>query len=612
MKRNAMLTSLILLANENREIDVMEVYKLSLSKFNEKLHPNRFIELIENINSIVDLKIKIYSKNDSVFFNSRENVVSIINNFNFTKIGNYDSDLYDLFEFRENVELYLHSLNLHSEKREAMVTALIALVKDNKQVSYKDIVHFAQEKFGYELGKQSFNTFILELNEYSKSNIKISTRGISDIYYSELFELEKKINAYKFPKKKNIIFGEQKPTDTSIIQVDGTGKIKLNEMFHQFLNLHNIKLEDNLKTMSIADHHNKIFEATNNLLINHNLHTDKRASMLTALIILLKTEQLVDLEMIRNFSQKIFYGSLKSAGFNKFLNIFNKFSPSTIEISNQHYSCNDLMSLYDFIEAHKSDIIKLSDIIDAVSENHLEKEMNIIDETIMRKIESKDSSLEVGTALFTKIVKKYISNKIILRAASKLNFDTENKAIIIDTEMDKLYLVDFALNDLYFKITSKNYIKFNIKNNGLLDSSSNLIERYKLLIGVSKEEEKLIDSWISSKLSIFEITKVEPPLITVKDLLDYKNENLLVIDRNLSKSVECNMIWAFRLTKFEGLGATSGISFLFSSGHKNHLLKNWEKIVKRSIGKRKNHLLFAYLIKAQRDFGIEMRSEIFL
>lgn len=233
--------------------------------------------------------------------------------------------------------------------------------------------------------------------------------------------------------------------------------------------------------------------------------------------------------------------------------------------------------------------------------------------TIKAKIQKRDASLEVGTALLEKIVRKYLSKKVILRAASKLNIPVKNDTMILESEMDWLYLMDFALNDLYFRITSKSLNKYDKDKGNLLGLKTNLIERYKHFIGVDSKEESIIDSWISNKLSIFEIVEVDPPLLTVRDLLESNNDNLeTIFDRNASRSIMKNMIWAFRLTKFAGLGATSGVSFVFSSDHKIRLLKNWAKIAKKSKSDQKNRLLYVYLFRAQRKYGIEIQSEIFL
>ncbi len=610
LKKQAMLTSLILLFSEHKSLSVSEVFNFSHSNFKQNINPNNFIELIEIINLKIEPKINIYSKNDDVYFETSGDLISSINHFNFGNLANYERDKYPLFDFRENTELYLHSIESHSEKREAMLTALITLAKENKLVTYKNVLFFAEEYFDQTLGKTPFNSLILDLNKYTKSNIKILKQGKKTVY-SELKGIEDKINEYKLPDVDKMVIREKEPLDTSLFRTNVKGEFEISALLKHFMGEYQLKVEDGRVKSPRETIHEIVFDDVYNLFVNHNIYTDKRASMFTSLVVLLKSHPVVDLEMIRDHASSKLYGSLKSAQFIKLLNTFNRFSPSAIKVINKtKYSCNNLEGLNNFIESHRSKAIKLTDIINLLENTFIEDDEN---EKINELIARKDSLHEVGTKLLANIVKNYIKQKTILIAASRLNLQIINDGIEIETEMEKLYLIDFALNDLYFKITANDLKKYKNVDRKYLNTSTNLIERFKILKEVNNQEKILIDQWLSSKLSLFEIVEINPPLLKVRDLLNSKTNALeLVIDRNLSQSVDLNTIWGFRLTKFEKLGSTSGISFLFPPEHKNKLLKQWKKLNKKLKRKRKSQLLFVYLFEAQRKFGLNIESELFL
>lgn len=86
----------------------------------------------------------------------------------------------------------------------------------------------------------------------------------------------------------------------------------------------------------------------------------------------------------------------------------------------------------------------------------------------------------------------------------------------------------------------------------------------------------------ASEHSLYKIIKVdtEKSLIVVKDLLNDK-DNINLIDVSLSKSVNEDLLVYTRLLNFAEFSITSGLGFIFSSNHKDFLMKRSRKLMKK-------------------------------
>lgn len=240
---------------------------------------------------------------------------------------------------------------------------------------------------------------------------------------------------------------------------------------------------------------------------------------------------------IYDYAKKYNYAKLEanSMPLDDTISIFNKYSPIKIEIGS-NYTCNDLNQLIDYINEDRGVTIYFSDLLlnitklDRDIENISKNQIKGIIINLGKKykkifaykdlIEDKIKSIDPGTALFNKIQDKYISEEVLLKGASKLGFKIENNRIYYNNHEEQILLLDYCLNKLYYKLSKKTLKKYSLDEKKYYDFSSNILERYKITMNCTKEEEQFIQEFLDSKYSVYEVIDVVPPLIWVKNIFD--------------------------------------------------------------------------------------------
>jgi len=158
--------------------------------------------------------------------------------------------------------------------------------------------------------------------------------------------------------------------------------------------------------------------------------------------------------------------------------------------------------------------------------------------------------------LVYKIINTYIHDDVLLKAGTLLGIAKGNQLILNSIE-EKNALIDFTLFD------------FKTKNKCFLELFKNKID---------KNEKEIMENLLSSYTSLFIIKNifVREHVLILDDLLNNHNNNLQLIDINLSLTSIPGTLLFTRLIPFNDYKITSGVNFAFLNNLKEDLIKNYK------------------------------------
>ncbi len=170
---------------------------------------------------------------------------------------------------------------------------------------------------------------------------------------------------------------------------------------------------------------------------------------------------------------------------------------------------------------------------------------------------------ELQVELHTKLLDKYVQRSDFYKAAEMLGI-VEQGDVVFETEYEKEIVFDFTL---YEKI-----------RNGKSVISECLAEGQE----ISMEEKDLLMAMEKADGSLYEVVGIDKEIgsIVLKDVLG-NTEDVRIIDRGLSVSLNENILIYTRPVHLEEFSMTTGIGFVFSKNHKQYLIQRSRKMMKK-------------------------------
>lgn len=196
---------------------------------------------------------------------------------------------------------------------------------------------------------------------------------------------------------------------------------------------------------------------------------------------------------------------------------------------------------------------------------------------------------KISKELNNEIIKTCLDRDVFLKSSSLLGA-VKGDILVLDNEDEMNILMDFALHE--YKINKQS-----------------TIEIYREKIGGENEIKKeILDAFVSSYTSLFKIisiSKTEKSLI-LNDILNTK-DNINIIDRALSKSVEPGVLLFIRIVSFKDFNMSAGILFAFYGELEKNLLKKYKQLSKKVKSDSDSVKRFVSFYKLSKTDGIQVK-----
>ncbi len=193
----------------------------------------------------------------------------------------------------------------------------------------------------------------------------------------------------------------------------------------------------------------------------------------------------------------------------------------------------------------------------------------------------------VGIGLSKEVPTIYGTDKSLPETVRVLGI-AQGKTIILDDEEELNFIMDFYL--------------YEFLTNGLT-----MLERYRIdHPNLEPVEIAFLDAAKASYTSIFKVTNVNPKesSVTVIDLLNSSDQPLLIININLSKTIELDHLIFSRLLPNENFNMFAGMYAVFDKGSDRSLLKRYKVMKKRVKSDRDSVQRFVACFKLKRILGL--------
>lgn len=196
---------------------------------------------------------------------------------------------------------------------------------------------------------------------------------------------------------------------------------------------------------------------------------------------------------------------------------------------------------------------------------------------------------KAGRTFVYRVLNAYINKEMMLESAKLLGIPVQGNAIMFDCEEETSVLTDFVLFD--YKVNGKNAVQA-------------YREKHKCQ---NKVENELLDSWLSSCTSLFEVVAVSGFTLRLKDLFKKMNRPAKLIDVSLSVSAIPGMLLFVRLVPIDDCYMTSGIAFAFRNELKEYVLRRYQKLNKKKIKKGDDDMKrYISFFKLSKECGLEV------
>lgn len=164
------------------------------------------------------------------------------------------------------------------------------------------------------------------------------------------------------------------------------------------------------------------------------------------------------------------------------------------------------------------------------------------------------------------ILKEFVNGEDYLKAASILGIlDKDNRVVIESTsENDAIY--DF---NIYGSVRNGN------------NAFSEYINKYP---PSDKADEELLIAMKTSDVGLYEIVghDQENGIIMLRDVMN-NSEPIKLIDIGMSENLNPSIFLFTRLIHLDEFSMTSGLTFAFAIDHKDYLMKNSRKMIKKKV-----------------------------
>lgn len=198
----------------------------------------------------------------------------------------------------------------------------------------------------------------------------------------------------------------------------------------------------------------------------------------------------------------------------------------------------------------------------------------------------------IGMRLSEEIPKAYGLDESLPQIVRVLGIGQGQKLVLEDEE-EINFLIDFYLHEFL--------------SNGLT-----MLERYRAeRSNLAPKEIKYLDAAKASHTSLFKVTEVKRKenKITVVDLLSSSDQPLSILNVNLSKTAQPDLVIFSRLLPYEQFNAFSGMFAVFNEGCDRALLKRYKVMKKRVKSERESVQRFVACFKLNRVIGMTILTQ---
>jgi hypothetical protein len=195
---------------------------------------------------------------------------------------------------------------------------------------------------------------------------------------------------------------------------------------------------------------------------------------------------------------------------------------------------------------------------------------------------------KAGRTLVYRVLNACINKDMLRDSAKLLGIPVKGDTVMFDCEEETNVLTDFLLFD--YKVNGKNAVQaYGEEHEGL-----------------NKVENELLNSWLSSYTSLFEVVTISSPTLRLRDVLNNMNKPIQLIDMGFSATAKPGALLFIRLIPINHCCLTSGMAFAFRNELKQHILREYEKLrkkIKKHDDDLKRYILF---FKLSRECGLEV------
>jgi hypothetical protein len=196
----------------------------------------------------------------------------------------------------------------------------------------------------------------------------------------------------------------------------------------------------------------------------------------------------------------------------------------------------------------------------------------------------------IGKNFSQKVLEQFTDQQSLL-AISKLMGISEGKTLVLDSEEELNFIMDFSLYE--YQVQGKTFLQKYKEENLQLD----------------EKEAQLLEAKLSAYSSLFKIIEVQPAnaTITLSDIFNHGKE-VKIIDINFSRTARPGLLMFTRIVPFPDFNMTSGIFFIFPEHSEKSLLKRY-KVMKKKV-KSDNESVQKYIafFKLNRKEGLEAKT----
>ena len=178
----------------------------------------------------------------------------------------------------------------------------------------------------------------------------------------------------------------------------------------------------------------------------------------------------------------------------------------------------------------------------------------------MSIIEKYEKVRKAGRTFVYTVLRACVNKKMLMESAKLLGLHLRGKEIWFDCEEETNVLMDFLVFD--YKVNGKNAVQAYVETSG----------------DQNKVENELLDCWLSSRSSLFEVVAVSGFTLQLKDLLEKMNKTIKLVDVGISSSAVPGALLFTRLVPIDDCYMTSGVVFAFPVGFNEYLVRRHKEI----------------------------------
>lgn len=197
----------------------------------------------------------------------------------------------------------------------------------------------------------------------------------------------------------------------------------------------------------------------------------------------------------------------------------------------------------------------------------------------------------IAQKLSEKVIEKFTDDQS-LKVVGKLMGITEGKTVMLDSEEELNFIMDFSLFE--YQVEGKNFV-----------------QRYQEDETAKKTEieMEILTAQSLSYTSFFKITETDPvnATVTLSDLLN-NNQDLQIININLSRTAYPGLLIFTRIEPFADFYAASGMFALFSGDSERSLLKKMKIMMRKVKSDVESVQRFVAFFKLNRKEGLMTKT----